>query len=298
MRRVGTVVLAMFRSALVGLTSSGVTTTIAALSVAVVLVLIGSFALVAGNMSGLLDQYGRQLRVTAYLEEGLSDEGRRSLAARVATVEGVISVELFSKEQAMDRFRDRLGADLLDGLETNPLPASLEVSLHPEHRTPEGIAIVVSALDGLPGIEELAEGQDWVDSYARVTSLVRAAGIGLGAVLGLAALLIVASTIRLAVYARRDELEILSLVGASRSYVRIPFLIEGTLQGAAGGAIAILMLYLAFRGILPEIEYGLEAFLGNVTPRFLDASEIAAVVLGGASLGLFGSGGALMGWRR
>ena len=296
--RLLTLCFAMGRSAIRGLQSSGVTTTLAVLSVAVVLVLIASFALVAGNMSGLLDRYGREVRVTAYLDEGLSDEARRTLATRVSTVEGVQSVEVFSKQQAMERFREHLGDELLEGLEGNPLPASLEISLYDESRTPEGVARVVSALDGLPGIADLAEGQEWVDGYARATALVRAGGVGLGAVLGLAALLIVASTIRLAVYARRDELEILALVGAGRLYIRIPFLIEGTLQGALGGVLSVALLYGAFRLILPQIEYGLEAFLGNVAPRFLLPGEVLGVVLLGSLLGLIGSVAALVGWRK
>jgi cell division transport system permease protein len=298
LRRLLTLCSAMGRSALRGLQSSGVTTTIAVLSVAVVLVLIGSFALVAGNMAGLLERYGREVRVTAYLDDEVTGEARRKLAASIATIEGVQSIEVFSKQQAMERFRDHLGDDLLDGLDENPLPASLLISLHDANRTPEGVALVVSALDGLPGITDLSEGQDWVDGYARATALVRAAGIGLGGVLGLAALLIVASTIRLAVYARRDELEILGLVGAGRAYIRIPFLIEGGLQGALGGLLAVALLFLAFRGILPQIEYGLEAFLGSVDPRFLNLVEVTGVVLGGALLGLLGSMAALVGWRR
>lgn len=296
--RVGTILLAMLRSAFRGLQSSGVTTAISALSVAVVLVLIGAFALVAGNMRGVLERYGDGLRVSAYLDDDLSDEDRRSLAARVAGIEGVQSIELLSKQQAMDRFRRNLGAELLSGLEDNPLPASLEIALHPEQRTLEGVGRVIEALGGLPGISELGEGREWMDAYARATALVRAAGIGLGAVLGLAALLIVASTIRLALYARRDELEILGLIGAGRLYIRVPFLIEGTVQGAGGGLLAIAILYVAFRGILPQVEYGLEAFLGNVSPRFLLPVEALGVVLGGASLGLLGSAAALVGWRR
>ena len=149
----------------------------------------------------------------------------------------------------------------------------------------------------LPGIDELAHGQDWVEGYARVAALVRAAAVGIGVVLGLAALLIVANTIRLAVYAREDELEILALVGAGRAFVRIPFLIEGTVQGAIGGLAALGILYLGFRLVLPELEYGLEIFVGNAPPRFFVASEVAALVSGGSLLGMFGSFAAVTGWR-
>ena len=108
----------------------------------------------------------------------------------------------------------------------------------------------------------------WVEGYARFAALVRAGALVLGIVLGVAALMIVANTIRLAVYAREDEIEILALVGASRSFIRIPFLVEGTLQGALGGSLAVGLLYLGYLLLVPRLEYGLELLLGNTSPHF------------------------------
>jgi cell division transport system permease protein len=112
-------------------------------------------------------------------------------------------------------------------------------------------------------------------------------------ILGLATLLIVSNTIRLAVLSRRDELEILSLVGASRAFVNTPFLLEGLLQGALGGAVALVVLYGLFRLVLPGFEFGLEMLLGGVTPRFFDGAEVATLLTADAGLGLFGAGAAL-----
>ncbi|MGH0032616.1 MAG: cell division protein FtsX, partial [Myxococcota bacterium] len=107
-------------------------------------------------------------------------------------------------------------------------------------------------------------------------------------------LLIVANTIRLAVLSRRDELEILSLVGASRAFVNTPFLLEGVVQGSVGGMAALLLLYALFRLVLPGFEFGLEMLLGGVSPRFFTGGEAAALVTAGAALGLFGAGAALV----
>ena len=126
---------------------------------------------------------------------------------------------------------------------------------------------------------------------------MRGVGVGLGIILAFATLLIVANTIRLGVFARRDELEILSLVGASRPFVQTPFLIEGMVQGAVGGAIALGMLYALFRLVLPGFEFGLELLVGTA-PRFFSSGEALILVAGGAGLGLFGSAAALSGgWR-
>jgi cell division transport system permease protein len=215
-------------------------------------------------------------------------------------VEGVAEVRVVTKQEALERFRAGVGQGgaFLEGLEENPLPASLEIALEPASRSADGMRRVVGSLAGLPGIEDLVSGQEWVEGYLRAIALVRGIGIGLGAILALAALLIVANTIRLAVLARRDELEILSLVGASRAFVATPFLLEGAAQGATGGLVALALLGALFRLVLPEVEFGLALVLGGIEPRFFAPSEAAALVAAGAGLGLLGSAGALSGsWR-
>jgi cell division transport system permease protein len=297
-RRAGVILFVLGQSALRGIAASRVTSSVAVLTIAIALLLVGAFALVVGNMQGLLASFGEDLQVTAYLDPGLPEEDQRSLAQRAATIEGVERVEWVTKQEAWERFGKSLGgASLLEGLDENPLPASLEIHLLPGQRTPAGLAILEEALDGLEGVDELARGQEWVEGYARAAALVRSAAIGLGGVLGIAALLIVANTIRLALYSRKDELEILSLVGASRTFVRIPFILEGTLQGALGGILAVVLLYVAFQLLVPQLRYGLELILGNTEPRFFGGPGVFRLIVSGAVLGMLGSVTALVGWR-
>jgi cell division transport system permease protein len=283
------------RSALRGITASPATSLVAIATIGVTLVLVGVFLLLVSNMERMLDQFGDALEVTAFLEPGASPDLQRELAARAGSIEGVESVRLVSPEEALERFRRGVGrgAALLEGLSENPLPASLEITLAPEQRSAAGLARVVAALEGAPGIDDLSSGQDWVEGYLRAISLVRTVGWGMATILALATLLIVANTIRLAVLSRRDELEILSLVGASRVFVNTPFLLEGVLQGTLGGVAALAVLYALFRLVLPGFEFGLEMLLGGVSPRFFSAGEAALVVAAGAALGLFGAGAAL-----
>ncbi len=300
MRRVLVQLNYFVRTSLRGLRSSPVTSAAAVATIGVSLVLVGTFALLLWNMEGLLNRFGDALFVTAYLEDGLPVEDRKALVELVATVEGVERVRVVSQREALERFQASvgLGSALLEGLAENPLPASLEITLLAERRSTEGLRVVVESVDGLPGISELASGQDWVEGYLRAVALVRAVGMGLGLILALATVLIVANTIRLAVLARRDEIEILTLVGASRVFVATPFLIEGLVQGAAGGVAAVAVLLGLFRLVLPGFEFGLEFLLGGVAPRFFSVAEAAALVGGGAGLGLFGSAAALTGgWK-
>jgi cell division transport system permease protein len=297
MKRLAVLLLYFARTTWRGLRGSPVTTAVAILTIAVSLVLVGAFDLLLHNMEDLLDDFGRDLHVTAYLEDGLSDADAAQIAAVLLTVEGVESVHPVSKQEALARFQGGMGADLLDGLEENPLPASVEIQLLPERRTPAGMQIVVESIRGLPGIGDLGSGQDWVEGYLRALAVVRGIGVGLSSILAFAALLIVTNTIRLAVFARRDELDILRLVGASRAFTNTPFVIEGIAQGAVGGSLALVLLYAIFRLVLPGLEFGFEVVLGSA-PRFLHASEMLLLIGQGAALGLIGSLTALIGTAR
>jgi cell division transport system permease protein len=297
MRRLGARIRYFLRTALLGLRASPMTTTIAVATIGVTLLLVGAFALLVSNMERLLDRFGEDILVSAYLEVGLPGEEQRALLERVQSAPGVESVRLVSEEEAMQRFREgSAGRDfLLEGLDENPLPASLEITLVPESKSSEGLAILVAALEGLRGIDEFGYGTSWVEGYARAMALIRGIGIAIGAVLALATLLIVSNTIRLAVYARRDEIEILRLVGAGRSFVSIPFLVEGLIQGSLGGVVAVALLYGFFRILLPGLEGGLEFLLGFAKPVFIGTEGVLGLIVAGAALGTLGCGLALVG---
>lgn len=288
-------VLYFVRAAGDGLRSSPVTSAVAVGTIATTLLVIGVFALVLKQMSGLVEQVGDDLTVTAYLEDSVDGRAARELATRVATVEGVSGVEVVTRDEALRRFESAAGdrTGLLDGLVENPLPASLEIALAPDERTRAGIDRLIGALDGVPGIAEIGHGQEWVETYGRVLAGIRRAALALGAVLALAAFLIVANTIRLAIHARRDEVEILALVGASRAFIGTPFLLEGALQGTVGAGLSLAFLYLLFRIASALLGTSLAFLIGHGEPAFFSAGEGVVFVLAGGALGLAGSLSAL-----
>lgn len=283
-----------------GLRSSLLPSGVSVLTIAVALSLMGGFGLLVLNMQGLLERFGEDLQVSVYLEADLAQERVRELESTLKSVEGVQRVEYVSPERALERFVSVAGghAGLIEGLDHNPLPASFVLTLAPEKRTKQDMAIVVESLQGLPGIEDLVYGADWVEGYTRAIGFVRWLAAGLGGVLVFATVMIVANTIRLAVYARRDEIEILSLVGASRIFVSVPFLLEGILQGLLGGLLALGILYAGFRLALPEIQHGLQLLVGLATPSFFGLGDMALLVACGVGLGCFGSLLALIGGYR
>ncbi len=279
------------RTSLRGIAATPGTAIVATATITVALVLVGAFGLVVVNMQELLARVGDAVQVTAFLRDGLPEADRAALTRQIDALNGVARAELISEAQALERFRAGVGQGfaLVDALGTNPLPASIEITLESRYRTPADLSRVASSVAGLPGVADITSGADWVEGYVRALDLVRGLAIGLGVILVLATTLIVSNTIRLAVLSRRDELEILSLVGASRSFVNTPFLIEGLLQGAAAGALAWALLYALFRVVLPGFEAGLAFVLGGVEPRFFDAVQSAWLCGGGAGLGLLGS---------
>lgn len=280
-----------FRTAWLGLRSSPMPAAVATVTIAVTLFLLGVFVLLLANMSGILDRFGREVRLTAYVADGLGAGRERELLAQVRRASGVERAEWVSREAALERFRKRLGDDsaLLEGLEENPLPASIELELTAPAQSAEGLAGVAAALETIPGIAEVSRGHAWVEGYARAVSLLRTAALSLGGLLALAALVIVTNTIRLAIYARRDEIDILMLVGATRTFVSIPFLIEGLAQGVGGGLAALGLLYGAFAILGGSFEGALTFVLGHAEPVFLSPVAAGALVGGGVALGIFGS---------
>lgn len=291
---------AQLRSALAntlaGLRGSPITSAIAALTIGICLLLVGAFALLVANMEAILARFGEELHVVAYLEAGLEPQRLDALMQRALALPGVETVEYVSAEEAALRFRaaqpDR--AVLLDGLEESPLPASLELRLAAAKRSAEPVRAVSEALAALPGVAEIGSGNEWIEGYAQAVALIRGIGLAIGAVLGIATLLIVANTIRLSILARRDEIDILRLVGASRTYVAAPFLLEGLLEGLAGAAVGLALLWAGWSGLAPMLRGGLTLLIGDTTPVFLSVNGAIWLALAGAGLGLGGSAAALL----
>lgn len=286
----------VLRTSWAGLRATPVPSAVAVLTIALSLLLVGSFVLVLSNMERILERFGEEFRVSAYLQEGLDEAAVEALLETTTALPGVGRVDWITKEAALARFRESAvgRAALVEGLDENPLPASLEIVLKPEERSAEGLERLATSLRDLPGVADLGYGTDWVEGYARALGLIRALALAIGGVLVLATLVIVTNTIQLALYARRDEIEILRLVGASRAFVAVPYLLEGFVQGCLGGLLGIGLLALLFFGLFPSIAGSLELILGHASPRFLDPWAGLGLVGAGAALGMIGSASALL----
>lgn len=293
------VVSVLVRTALRGLRAGVPSTVATVVTIAVTLLVVGAFALLALNMRSLLDRVGDEIQISVFLVGPVVEEDAVSWVRRAESIEGVDSVVFVSPKAALERFRRTTGGgSLLEGIEGNPLPASLELSLHESFRDGPSSAQIAATLRELPGVEDVTYGGRWTEGYGQALALVGAATWGFGAVLGLAALLIVSNAIRLAIHAREDEIDILGLVGASRTFVFAPFLIEGGLQGLLGGALAWAGLYTGFAVLVESLSGGFDWFIGGAAPQFFGVRDSLKLVGGGALLGLLGAALSLVGPRR
>lgn len=276
------------RSALSDMRRSPFVHAVAVVTIALALFLAGLFTAVLANLTHVLKEWGADVQLSVYLEDGASEA---ALVAAVSRELDGAPATLVTKREALARLRASLGelAGALDGLSEDPLPASVEARPPGSMRTAE-VRAAAARIEALPGVEDVDYGRDWLDRLEALLGLLRAIGGALGGLVLVAAVLLVSSAIQLAVYARRDEIEIMKLVGATDWFVRTPLLIEGFLQGLFGAALAaggLMLCNLALAGQASEV---LAFATGVAEVRVLTAWSLGMLVLGGAAVGLVGSG--------
>lgn len=251
---------------------------------------LGCFWLLSLNLGRAVEQWRERVRVVAYLRDEPRGAGVDELLARVQALDGVQRVRFVSRAEALSSLKRSLGAQasVVDQLPRNPLPASLEVTPTPEAATPDGTRELVQRLSAMSEVDEVQGGAEWVESLAQWQRLFQLTGLGVGAVLALAAILTVTTATTLVLHARRDEMEIMRLVGATEAVIRLPLLLQGMTQGLLGAALALAALVAAHAVFAPRLEPLLTLTLGLVRSVFLSPAQMALLLAGGAMLGAFG----------
>jgi cell division transport system permease protein len=206
----------------------------------------------------------------------------RNAQEEVSRYAEVAEVLYISREHALALARAELGdfGAIFSELETNPLPASLEITLLPGNRTPEIVRSVAKRVSRYPFVEEVRYGQDWLERVFLLRRIAGAAAFVLGGAFAAVAVLIIGAAVRIAIFARREEISIMRLVGATDGFIRRPFLLEGLITGLLGGVAALGLTYATHR-LLSTMVFPLE---------WLPDAWIASGLAGGALLGVLASG--------
>ncbi|MBL7686901.1 MAG: ABC transporter permease [Bdellovibrionaceae bacterium] len=210
------------------------------------LALIGFMLVTSLNMKRILATWGEKVHLSVYLEDDVSPNVISALQAKLKSMPDVRDVEMISKKQAADFFREQMASyapDLLDDSEfATPFPASLKVHLAEginQDGSVERMDAMAKSIGGLDGVEDVSYGQSWVRSYSSFFQTVSAGGAVIGLILLMGSLFVIGNSVRASINQRRDEIEILELVGASREAIRRPYLIEGLIIGFIAALIAL-----------------------------------------------------------
>jgi cell division transport system permease protein len=251
---------------------------------------LGGFWLVSSNIGQATDHWRNRVRIIVFLKRDAGASEANVLVERVTAMPGVAAVRYVGKAEALGTLKQVLGKDasVADQLPANPLPASLEVTPTAEGATPDGARGLIERLAALPEAEEVVGGSQWIERLAQGRRLLNAIGIGIGAVLALAAILTVTTATTLVLHARRQETEIMRLVGASELMVRLPLLLQGMMQGLLGSVLSIWILVGSFALVAPRLEPLIHQTLGVEHLGFLRPYNVVALMIVGTVLGAFG----------
>lgn len=260
-------------------------------TITLALLIVSLFLLVFVNLENAADNWSERVQVTAYFERELSGQEQTVFRDRISALPGAAKVNYVSRDEALKRFKGRLRGQetLLEGIRADVLPSSIEISLKRSSRDTKAVEAFVATLKKLPGITEIQYGEEWVRRFNTFLNFMRLLGALLGGFLILAVVFIVSNTIKLTIYARRDELEVMSLVGATRFFIKAPFLLEGIMQGAAGALLALALLLIMYEGFLHNAGSFLTFNPVAAGLAFLPIEYIGGILLSGVILGFIGS---------
>jgi cell division transport system permease protein len=264
---------------------------IAVAMIGVALMILGLFLLVVCNTRLLLHDLGAQFKFVIFLVDHIQSEQRQDIELQLWASPGTQAVHYVSKEQAWQELTAWLpeGTHLLDGLTHNPLPASYVVSLTPQAQQSMAVQTLAQHLSRLPGVEEVEYGAKWHQGFQTVLHVGQLFSVAGGLLLSLGVMCIIANTIRLTIYTRVHEIEIMQLVGATEGFIKGPFLISGMVQGLLGACLALGLLLGVYELLVHHLGSILTLTFGLRQLVFLPWFLVAALLISGIGLGYIGS---------
>jgi len=258
------------------------------ITIAVSVLIAGAVALFLMNANDIMNTWKKGIRVMVYLKPDIPEIKIGELERRIQGMDGVRDVQFISKNEALQRLKNQMKRQpsLLENLKENPLPDAFEIRLGESFQNRNRIEALAERLSSLVQVEDVEYGQIWLGRFMSIINLFRLTGYAMGGLFFLAAVFIVANTIRLVLYSRREEVEIMRLVGATDGFIKAPFYIEGLIQGALGGMIGLAVLFVIFLLVSLNVEQGLTA--GLFTIRFLSPGASGGILVCSMFVGWLG----------
>lgn len=277
-----------FLDALKSLKRNRTITLASIITVSATLFIFGVFLLVAQTINIGVESVESKVEIKAYLNNDITSSEKDNVLAIINTVEGIKEVVYESKEEAFQKFKDRLGENnaILTGFseDRNPLPNSFVISL----QEPESALKVEEALKDVRGIEDVGNERDTVEKIISLAKIIRTIGVVIFVVLVLVSLFLISNTIKLTVYSRRREIGIMKFVGATDWFIRWPFLIEGMIMGLVGGILAVIVVYFTYNLVYIDITKTM-FYAELITPQYILQNFSWQFALTGIFIGALGS---------
>ncbi|MBT8358172.1 MAG: ABC transporter permease [Desulfobacterales bacterium] len=257
-------------------------------TIALSILIVSVFALFFINTNDLINHWKKGIRIMVYLKANTVEAKIPDIKKKFEAMYGVAEAVFIPREEALKRLKKQIKRQisLLEDLKENPLPDAFEVRMIPSSQSWEKVENLSGKIKSLPYVDDVEYGKKWLGGFTNIVNLFRLTGYGVGGLFFMAAVFIVANTIRLVLYSRREEIEIMRLIGASDRFIKTPFYIQGLIQGTLGGIIGLGILFVTFIIIASNIEHG---FLpGSFQIRFLPLVAFFSIVISSMLVGWLG----------
>jgi cell division transport system permease protein len=253
--------------------------------------ILGVFFSLSNNLQHIAAEMSESMVVVFFLSPDVAPEDLGQIEERIKASPSVVGVTYVSRQQARIRFEKNFPElqEILKNLGTNPFPPSFEATLQKGSLQSDEILGFIEEIKNVTGVDDVQFNRDWVRKMQSLSRLARAVGFFLGGILILASFFIISNVIRLNVFARRSEIEILRLVGATNTFIRLPFLIEGVTLGILGSLTSLGLLFLLVKFFPLYLGHSLGPLQEIVGFRYLTAPQSVSLVAGGAFMGALGS---------
>jgi cell division transport system permease protein len=260
-------------------------------TIVITITMLGGYYLMREALNHFMDRLQNKVEVVVFLNEGIPQDKTDNLIAEAKTQAGVAEVKFVSKGDAYQEFvQDKEMKAVLDSYGSNPLPDSIVLKL--TSYTKAGIAKISSYFKEKEGVDEVQYGGEEIENLLNIVNVVKLIAAIAGVIFAIASLLVVSNIINLTIYARRQDIYVFRMVGATESYIRMPFIAEGLIHGVMGGIIGWGVLYAVINILVIEIkkETGIDlAYFYLLRPEFLSVKLLLACAVSGTTLGFLGS---------
>lgn len=262
--------------------------TVTVITIGSSVLIVSAFTLFIVNAGDMMRDWEKGVQLMTYLEPNIKEPVRLEIEDEIQSIPGVAEIRFLSSAEALHLLKIQMKRQsaILDGLDKNPLPDAFEIRMTAVVRNLEQVEDLANRIESVEGVTDVEYGQQWLGRFLDIFNLLRLAGYAIGGIFFMAAVFIVANTIRLVLYSRQEEIEIMRLIGATDGFIKAPFYIEGLIQGACGGIIGIAALFSAYSLAASNIQQDFSSSL--LTIRFLSPGTFLSIIMCSMFVGWLG----------